>query len=64
LNEHLAQIRLTATDKTRSGTERTSEWVALVGFRFGPAPSSESDRLINPLGFYVVSYRLDQEVVE
>lgn len=64
LNERLAQIRLTASDKSRSGTETTSEWVALVGFRFGPASSSESDRLINPLGFYVVSYRLDQEVVE
>ena len=64
LNDHLAQVRLSATDKTRSGTEIESEWVALVGFRFGPAPVSESDRLINPLGFYVTSYRLDQEVVQ
>lgn len=64
LNERLAQLRLIATDKNRSGTETASEWVALVGFRFGPAPASESDRLINPLGFYVTSYRLDQEVTE
>jgi type IV secretion system protein VirB8 len=64
LNDRLAQVRLTANDKTRSAVETTSEWVALVGFRFGPAPASESDRLINPLGFYVTSYRLDQEVVQ
>jgi type IV secretion system protein VirB8 len=63
LNERLAQVRLTVTDKNHSGTEITSEWVAVVGFRYGPAPASESDRLINPLGFYVTSYRLDQEVV-
>lgn len=64
LNDHLAQVRLSANVKSRSGTETISEWVALVGFRFGPAPASESDRLVNPLGFYVTSYRLDQEVVQ
>ena len=64
LNDRLAQVRMTATNRNRSGTEATSEWVAIVGFRFGAAPTSESDRLINPLGFYVTSYRLDQEVVE
>jgi type IV secretion system protein VirB8 len=64
LNDHLAQVRLSATEKNRSGTQAVSEWVALVGFRFGLAPALESDRLINPLGFYVTSYRLDQEVVQ
>lgn len=63
LNDRLAQIRLTATTKNTSGLETTSEWVALVGFRFGSAPVLELDRLINPLGFLVTSYRLDQEVV-
>jgi type IV secretion system protein VirB8 len=63
LNERLAQVRLTATEKTNTGAETESGWVALVGFRFSPAPLSESDRLINPLGFLVTSYRLDQEVI-
>jgi type IV secretion system protein VirB8 len=62
LNEHLAQIRLTAVYKNSSG-ESSGDWVALVGFRFGPAPAVEEDRLINPLGFIVTSYRLDQEVI-
>jgi type IV secretion system protein VirB8 len=64
LNDSLAQIRLAATEKSNSGQEATSDWVALVGFKFAAAPTLESERLINPLGFLVTSYRLDQEVVQ
>jgi len=36
-------------------------WAAVVRFRFSGEPMALSDRLVNPLGFQVVSYRRDQE---
>jgi len=35
--------------------------IAVVRYRFARAPMSFDDRLINPLGFQVVTYRKDQE---
>jgi type IV secretion system protein VirB8 len=63
LNDHLAQVRLTAAEQKGSGNAVESQWVALAGFRFGAAPGLDSERWINPLGFYVTHYRIDQEVV-
>ncbi len=37
--------------------------VATIGFRYVGAPMHEQDRLVNPLGFQVTSYRVDPEVV-
>ncbi len=37
--------------------------VATIGFRYVGAPMHEQDRLLNPLGFQVTSYRVDPEVV-
>ena len=38
-------------------------WVAIVKYRFSTGALEQSDRLLNPLGFQVVSYRRDQERV-
>jgi type IV secretion system protein VirB8 len=40
-----------------------SDWIATVAFNYTKAPMNEADRLRNPLGFQVVSYRADPEVV-
>ena len=40
-----------------------SDWVATVAFTYTKAPMNEADRLRNPLGFQVMSYRSDPEVV-
>ena len=40
-----------------------SDWIATVAFRYTKAPMAEADRLRNPLGFQVTSYRADPEVV-
>jgi len=40
-----------------------SDWIATVAFTYTKAPMAEADRLRNPLGFQVVSYRSDPEVV-
>jgi type IV secretion system protein VirB8 len=40
-----------------------SDWIATLAFRYTKAPMAEADRLRNPLGFQVTSYRADPEVV-
>ena len=40
-----------------------SDWVATLAFTYTKAPMLEADRLRNPLGFQVISYRADPEVV-
>ena len=40
-----------------------SDWVATLAFTYTKAPMAEADRLKNPLGFQVISYRADPEVV-
>ncbi|HEY8616088.1 virB8 family protein [Phenylobacterium sp.] len=49
----------------RRGAEaEESDWIATVAFTYARAPMSEADRLRNPLGFQVSSYRADPEVVK
>ncbi len=40
-----------------------SDWIATIAFDFTKAPMAEADRLRNPIGFQVASYRADPEVV-
>ena len=40
-----------------------SDWIATIAFAYTKAPMAEADRLRNPLGFQVTSYRADPEVV-
>lgn len=40
-----------------------TDWIATVAFAYAKAPMAEGDRLRNPLGFQVSSYRADPEVV-
>jgi type IV secretion system protein VirB8 len=63
LNDHMAQVRITAIEQKGSASAVESQWASLVGFRFGKAPGLDSERFINPLGFFVTHYRIDQEVV-
>lgn len=46
----------------RPGQVTLSDWVATIAFRYTRAPMAEADRLRNPLGFQVTSYRADPEV--
>lgn len=48
----------------RLGQQATeSDWIATVAYTYTKAPMAEADRLRNPLGFQVTSYRVDPEVV-
>ncbi|HZU65110.1 MAG TPA: type IV secretion system protein [Novosphingobium sp.] len=52
-----------ANDLALPGRPRgaTAYWVAVVRYRFAGAPMAVEDRLVNPLGFAVTSYRRDAE---
>ncbi|WP_108653158.1 virB8 family protein [Dongshaea marina] len=52
--------RSTSSDGGMKGT--VSHWVATIAYRYNnPAQLSATDRLKNPLGFQVTSYRIDPE---
>jgi len=63
LSDKAAQVRFTALERRGSSPDKVSDWIATLAFDLGGVSSSEEDRLINPLGFVVSSYRIDQEVV-
>lgn len=58
----VANVRFHRTVR-QSGQEVGSDWIATVAFAYTKAPMAEADRLRNPLGFQVTSYRADPEVV-
>lgn len=42
----------------------STKWIATIGFEYrNPSAISESQRLVNPFGFQVLSYRVDPELV-
>jgi len=63
LNPETAQIRFTATEDHVSSPPKMSDWIATLSYRFGAAPADDAERLINPVGFSVTHYRIDQEVI-
>lgn len=58
----VANIRFHRTVR-RGGQLEESDWIATAAFAYTKAPMGEADRLRNPLGFQVASYRADPEVV-
>jgi type IV secretion system protein VirB8 len=61
INPQVAAVRFRKT--VRQGDQTiASDWVATVAFAYTRAPMGEADRLKNPLGFQVASYRADPEV--
>lgn len=63
INERVAQVRFTKMIRsTGAVADQPSQWVATINFRFVNKPETEADRLYNPLGFQVVSYRADPEI--
>lgn len=60
LNPDVASVRFRKVVRRGDQVERT-DWVATVSFAYGKAPMLESERLKNPLGFQVATYRADPE---
>jgi type IV secretion system protein VirB8 len=57
----VANVRFHRTVRTAAQTAQ-SDWIATAAFAYVRAPMAEADRLRNPLGFQVSSYRADPEV--
>lgn len=62
INEGVANVRFHRTVRQAQQVIE-SDWIATLAFTYTRAPMSEPDRLRNPLGFQVTSYRADPEVV-
>lgn len=65
LNKNTAQVRFTATTRQIATDEKQeSHWIATLSYRYVNTPLEEGERLDNPLGFQIKTYRIDQEVVK
>jgi type IV secretion system protein VirB8 len=62
INDGVANVRFRRTVRQAQQTTE-SDWIATIAFTYTRAPMSERDRLRNPLGFQVTSYRADPEVI-
>ena len=60
LAPRIADVRFHRTVR-RAGETAEADWIATVEFHYTRAPMAEADRLRNPLGFQVDSYRADPE---
>jgi type IV secretion system protein VirB8 len=58
-----AVVRFVRTRRVEGAEDVDENLVATVGFQYVAAPMKEEDRLVNPLGFQVTSYRVDPESV-
>lgn len=64
----LAQVRFT-TEKINTDGENpdgapVQKWIATIAFQFTNGLATEQQRFVNPLGFKVISYRVDPEVIK
>ncbi|WP_332065129.1 virB8 family protein [Bartonella sp. CB189] len=59
-----ATVRFTTQQQDSNGsTGKKEDQIATIGYTYVGAPMKSSDRLLNPLGFQVTSYRADPEIV-
>lgn len=68
LKPDIAQIRFDKavlnTDGTLSADYSQTSWVATVAFDYQRKIKTEGERLLNPLGFQALSYRVDPEAIK
>ncbi len=62
--KNLAQVRYRTLERQGSGAvERVRHWIATIEYVYGKPPSNPAQRLWNPLGFKVVSFTREPEVL-
>ena len=63
INPRVAQVHFAKLVRSPGiGADVEANWIATINFKYVDTPETEADRLYNPLGFQVVSYRADPEV--
>lgn len=63
LTNDLVSVRFTKDVEYKHQPSTTSHWIATIRFTYTSAPMHQADRLVNPLGFQVVEYRVAPEVI-
>jgi type IV secretion system protein VirB8 len=67
LDANTAQARFTSQKLNAAGENTDNSplqrWVATIAFEYHSVLMSEQQRLVNPLGFKVLSYRVDPEAL-
>ena len=62
--KNLAQVRYRTLERQGSGAvERVGHWIATIEYAYGSPPSNPEQRLWNPLGFKVVDFTREPEVL-
>jgi len=62
LAEGVALVRFDTQLQDRAGQSQPAQsWISLVRYHYSDAPMTFENRLVNPLGFQVTSYRRDAE---
>lgn len=59
----LAQVRFLRAISLGQGAERIGHYIATVQYAYGPPSGDERLRGLNPLGFKVLEYRVEPEIV-
>jgi type IV secretion system protein VirB8 len=64
----LAQVRFTTEKQSMSGDNSDNapvqKWIATIAYSFKAGLMTDQQRLINPLGYKTISYRVDPEVIK
>lgn len=64
MGPNVAMVRFETRLTARGGEPQTlGSWVAVIRYRYSGEPMAAGDRYLNPLGFKVVRYRRDAEVL-
>jgi type IV secretion system protein VirB8 len=67
LSPNNAQVRFTSQQLNAAGENPMNQplqrWIATISFHYQTTRMTEQQRLINPLGFMVLSYRVDPETL-
>ena len=63
INPNLAQARIVVEEKLEQGNLTQKHKIILIGFDYVQIPLSMEERFINPLGFQVTDYRIDEDVM-
>ncbi len=63
-SENTYQVRYVAVEETLGAQAAAMEkaYIATVRFRYSDRPLSNEDRILNPLNFRTVAYRVDREI--
>ncbi len=63
IKPQLAQVRLLVEEKSNSGYNQQHK-IVLIGFEYIKMNLTTEDRYLNPLGFRVTEYRVDEDILQ